>query len=390
MRMLTKLLACGAGAAIVAMGAGPALADPPDGVKPSATSIVGVGSDTSEYLYDQLALDYDSAHKKDAQIYSWDATNPTTGATGDTIVTKSGCSGIARPDGTGQGLKAFEANTADGSGYCIDYARSARAREASDPQCTTGGICFVALAGDAVTYATRSSAAGGTDAPADLSTSQLAGIYECKTTNWSKVGGKNATIKPYLPVSGSAIATDFLTALGGGVTPIQPGNCVQSTVQQNEGIDPSLNSAQAIVPYSVAKFLAQVYHSASCLNSSCTAVNGAICKPTGKQNKFGCNESGVLTLNEIDKKAPSNKWPLPKPGKGVNPVINGKFVSLFLVPIYTVVRDASTPDSIPAYLEPLFAASGASTPGWICTATTAHTDIVDYGFLISPECGTAS
>jgi hypothetical protein len=55
-----------------------------------------------------------------------------------------------------------------------------------------------------------------------------------------------------------------------------------------------------------------------------------------------------------------------------------------------LVRDPATPDHIPAYLEPQFAAASAAVPGWDCSATTAKADLKNYGFLLSPLCGLAS
>ena len=55
MRMLSKVLAGTASAlALTALLAGPAMADPPPGVTPKAADVVGVGSDTIQFLYDQL------------------------------------------------------------------------------------------------------------------------------------------------------------------------------------------------------------------------------------------------------------------------------------------------------------------------------------------------
>src|SRR5215469_17444250 len=106
-----------ASAALLVVGvAGSALADPPRGVTPKETDVVGVGSDTTEFLGDQLAFDYNKSHTTGPHLYSWDATNPTTGAIGDNITTKSGCSAIPRPDGASAGITALIANakTSDG------------------------------------------------------------------------------------------------------------------------------------------------------------------------------------------------------------------------------------------------------------------------------------
>ena len=269
---------------------------------PPETAAVSVGSDTDESLFDQFSGDYNATLKSAsaAQQYNWDATNPVTGAEGDSIATKSGCSAIARPDGSSAGITAFDANakTSDGKDFCIDFARSARGRSSSDPAFGPGGIAFVTLADDAISYATQTT----TDAPANLTTAQLAAIYNCTDTNWSQVGGKSAAIQAFLPQTGSGIRTSFLTAIGVS----SPGSCVNSSVQQNQGVDPLLKTPEAIVPYSVAKFIAQKFHSAACLNSSCTPNgSGVVCVPTAGLNQFGCNEHGTLKVNSVNGTAPT-------------------------------------------------------------------------------------
>lgn len=396
MRMLSKILASSAAAAaLVALVVGPALADPPSGVTPKVSDVVGVGSDTTEFLFDQFSHDYNNQHKTGTQLYSWDATNPSTGAQGDPIAAKSGCSTIPRPDGSNAGISALETSQtlSSGTGFCIDYARSARGRSSTDPACASGGICFVALAGDAITWAARDAASGGTNAPASLTLSQLQKIYLCQVTNWSKAGGANAPIHPFLPVTGSGIRSQFLLALGGGTIPLTPGACVNSSVQQNEGIDPLLNDPDAIVPFSVGKYIAEVYHSAPCTNASCTG--SPACAPQLKENLFGCDEAGVLTIKEIQGTKPTAPWPLP--ASPTPPAINGtvkvstRFDPLFQNTIYDVVRySSSTADHIPGYLEPFFAAPAAATPGWACSNAKAQTDIKSYGFLLIARCGVTS
>jgi len=347
---------------------------------PAETAAVGVGADTSQSLFDQFSGDYNATLKTGAvQQYSWDATNPVTQAVGDSIVTKSGCSSIARPDGSSAGISAFDANvkTSDGKQFCIDFARSARGRSSSDPAFGPGGIAFVTLADDAISYKNKTT----TDAPANLTTAQLAAIYNCTDTNWSQVGGKSAPIQAFLPQTGSGIRSSFLTAIGVA----SPGSCVNSSEQQNQGVDPLLKTPEAIIPYSVAKFIAQKFHSAACLNSSCTPNgSGVVCVPAAGLNQFGCNEHGTLKLNSVNGTAPTT-------GSGKSTVINSSYSPSFLNTIYDVVRyDSTTPDHIPAYLEPQFAAASAATPGWYCSAATAKADLKNYGFLLSPLCGLAS
>lgn len=385
MRMLSKLLA-GAGAVaatvvLTAGTAGPALADPPS--TPAVGDVVGVGSDTTQFLLDQLSNDYNASHATGARLWSWDAVPQ-----GQTITEKAGgvssdCTQV-RPTGSSAGIAELEKNNTvtGGTGFCVDFARSSRARGSTDPACNTGGICFVALAGDAVTWASRSKASGGTNAPASLTLTQLKNIYLCKTTNWSAVGGTSAPIHAFLPQTSSGTRAFFLTALGGGV-PITPGACVSNdsnTLIENEGDAPVLNDADAIFPYSIADYVAQVFHSAACTNgSTCGYPAAPACAPGAGQNLFGCNVSGVEQINQIAGKAPT----VIKNGKTV---INGKFPTAFQRTVYDVVRfDGTTADHIPAYLEKFFASSTAATKGWACSNSTARTDIGNYGFLFPPK-----
>jgi ABC-type phosphate transport system substrate-binding protein len=389
-RILTKLLAGAAVAATtVALTAGPAFADPPSGTVPKATSVVSTGSNTDEYLFDQLSKLYNNT-KKPATMYSWDATNPAIGAEGDNIVTKKGCTAQPRPNGSGQGLSSLEANqrpSGNTTNYCVDYARVSSARSASTPACAAGGVCYVSLAGDAVSWADRSAAAGGTDAPASLTAAQLTKIYECTVTNWKQVGGKSAPIQAFLPNTSSGTRTFFLTALGGGTSPITPGSCVidgttsdPNSLEENEGVDPQLNTPEGIYIYSAGDYIGQAFHSATCSNNpNCGFPDGATCTPGAGQNLFGCNVTGVLQLGKIAGKSPLTA--------GASPKINESFDTLFQRSLFDVVRyDPNTTDHIPGSesgspgglnLESVLGATG-----FICSNSTAKTDILDYGFLV--------
>jgi ABC-type phosphate transport system substrate-binding protein len=373
MRMFRTLVAAAAAAAAaVALTAPAALADPVTGagkaVVPKAYDVVGVGADTSQSLFDQLSVDYNAAHKTHNKthpwIYSWDATNPKTQAVGDLIATKSGCKKIARPNGASAGITTLASNIKDPKStthFCVDFARSARNRSATDPSKGKGGVLFVALNQDAVTYATQQTS----NAPTNLTTADLTAIYSCSVTNWSKFkGGKSGTIKAYLPPSGSGLRTFFLGVIG--VT--TPGGCVNSTPEQNEGTNKLLHSANAIFPYSVADYLAQRYHSAACGK-----------KPTKSQNEFGCDQRGTLKLNSINGFKPTV-------GKGAKQTINPNFSKDFVHTISDVVRySTTTKDHIPAYLEPFF-----GRKGYFCSSATAKAASIAYGFLSSPLCGLGS
>src|SRR5712692_11657782 len=157
MRTLKKLLAAAAVvASATAMAVGPALADPINGsgnpVTPKETDVVGVGSDTLEFLMDQLSFDYNKSHSTGAKLYSWDALNPKTGLT-DNIKEKAGCSSTPRPNGSSAGITALTTSpkTSDKKAFCVDFARSSRARATGDPGKVKGGIVFVTIGKDAVT-----------------------------------------------------------------------------------------------------------------------------------------------------------------------------------------------------------------------------------------------
>jgi ABC-type phosphate transport system substrate-binding protein len=400
MRLLSKILAGAAGAAtVVALTGAPAFADPPLGTTPPVTAAVSTGSNTTQNLLDQIGFNWDKTSQgKKAPLYSWDAVNPYTLAIGDNIVTKKGCTAIARPDGSGAGKTALEANTTvpgNSKYYCQDYARSSSARGSSDPACASGGICFVSLAGDAVTWAARDAASGGTDAPKSLTPAQLVKIYECKDTNWKQVGGTSAPIQAYLPQTSSGTRSFWLTALGGGTTPITPGSCVSDlpttqepggTLEENEGINAVYNSPEAIGIFSIGSFVAQAYHSAPCTKADCSEVSATQfpCAPTASQNKFGCDESGYLGLGEISSVKPLTAAKVP--------TINASFPIVYQRTLFDIVRyDGSTADHIPGpdavssgtngsiNLEQLFSASNAAVPGYACKDEAGV--IKDYGYL---------
>jgi ABC-type phosphate transport system substrate-binding protein len=378
-KQLTAGIVIAAAAAIVASTA-PALADPIGStgktVVPKSYDIVSVGADTDEYLFDQLSVDYDKTipakehSAKHPYLYSWDATLPgSTSAAPTKIVAKAGCQAVTRPNGGNAGLKALDDNTADGkSAHCIDFARTSSGRSSTAPEEGPGGVAFVALAEDAVTYATRDTGATktvpATYAPKSLTLAQLQGIFLCKDTTWGQVGGaKGQPIKAYLPQPGAATTTFWLKALK--IT--APGSCVNQSLEQNQGESKQFNSPNAIFIYSVADWIAQKYHSA--------AVGK---KPTGSQNEFGTDQIGYLGLNKIDGVSPLTTAKVP--------VINKAFkVTGFTRTIYDIVRWTKTADHIPAYLEPFLARKG-----FFCSNHTAVKAIEDYGFLSAATCGSAS
>lgn len=388
MRTISKVLSgVTAAVALAALAATPAMADPPGGVKPKVADVVGVGSDTIQSVMDQFSHDFNASHSTGSKLYSWDATNPSTGAIHDKISTKSGCAAIPRPDGSGEGITALTTQNKQTSGHpCMDFARSSRDRAPTDPGFKAGGIAFTTLAGDAVGFATQP----GTHAPASLNTAQLRAIYQCKVRNWNQVGGKAGTIAPFIPQDGSGTRAFFLTAIG--VT--TPGSCVSDgggKLEENEGVNPVLNTnkANVIFPFSVGKYIAERFHSAKCFNTKCTAATsgankGLICKPAGSQNLFGCDTHGTMNLNKVNNTNPTVPFPLTSTSKNV--VINPKFSATFQRLLFEVVPFSTASGNVNHIAKNLAAFFGPK--GYVCTNSKAITDLKSYGFRVLPTATT--
>jgi len=386
-RKVSKLLvAATAAAALTVLAATPALADPPTGTTPKPTDVVGVGSDTIESLFNQLSVDYNKTHTS-GKLYSFDATPQNS-----TITTKSGSSNctMTRPFGSTAGITQLEQGLkTTGGALCVDFARSSRDRATTDPT----NISFIDLAGDAVTVATQPH----TNAPLNLLTHQvLAGIFSCQITQWNQIpgnsGGSSATIAAMLPQNGSGTRSFFLGAIG--LT--TPGGCVSTsatrqgaagngdnTLEENEGVDPSLNTntANVIFPFSVGKWIAQKFHSASCGTVSQCFANETNCPNKTGKNLFGCDLHGTMVLDSVDGTKPTV-------GTGTGTVINKSFTSVLRRLVFEVV--AAPAGTIPTKLKSYFGPTG-----FTCNSATATKDLKNYGFLALPkgaaqgDCGSA-
>jgi ABC-type phosphate transport system substrate-binding protein len=355
LRKITAGIAAAAAAALVAgtvTTASAAPNDPPKGVTPKPYDIVAVGANTDENLFNQLSADYNKTipakehGPSHPYLYSFNATVPgSTSTASSTITPKSGFKSITRPNGSTSGLKALESAQKIGSYYAVDVARSSSGRSTAP-----SSVTYVAFAKDAVTWATRSKAHGGSDAPPSLNLTQLKGIFTCKTTNWDKVGGKPGAIKVFLPQPGSGTLSFWEKVVGISSTNVP--KCISQAPEENEGTYKGFNSANAVFIYSIGDYVAQKYH----------------------KNAFGSNVTGVLGINAIDGKSPITTAKVP--------TINTSFPSAFFRTIYNVVRGTK---SISPRLVGLF-----GPKGYLCTNPTAKKDIVDYGFLLDSKCGSLS
>ena len=356
MRMLKKLLATAVvTASATALAVGPALADPINGsgkpVTPKETDIVGVGSDTIQFLLDQFSFDYNKSHKKGPRLYSWDALNPKTGLT-DNITLKSGCAKIAAARRVSSRHRDARRQHQD-QGQEVRSAPTSRARPAprasTDPSRGKGGIQFVALGKDAVTFATNATTnAPATSAPPSSTPSTAASV-----TNWSAVGGKNAPIKAELPQTSSGTRAFFLTAIGLGTS--GPGGCVGQHAEENEGVNSHLKGPNVIFPFSIGKYIAEKFHSAKCTKASCTGTPA--CHPKKGQNRFGCDTHGSMVLRSINHTKPTT-------GTGAKTVVNAHFTPKFVRTVFVVVRfSTSTSNHIPKALQPFFDSAHSNDQG---------------------------
>jgi ABC-type phosphate transport system substrate-binding protein len=362
-RSLSSLLAATAAAALAAAGmlTGSAVADPPGGVTPHHASLVGVGAQTTEDLQNQLALDYNGHFANGGRLYSFDAEGSTT------IVPKTGCAAIGRPNGANAGITALEANAHpknDTTDYCVDYARGSRPRAATDPQ----SIVFIPFAVDAVTW-TADKSSGKSNAPTNLTTAELHAIYSCDASTlgagltgpvtWSEVGGtSNAQVVPVIPPSTAGTRSFFLSEIG--VTTL--GSCVKgqdNSVEQNEGTNSIFTGADApniVFPYSVAVYLAQTVHN------------------------HGAGDQGSLILRKVDGTSPTS-------GTGAAKKLNENFG--FVRTVNNVVRNANgtSPNyAIPHYLQRLLG-NGTVGTGWLCSNEQARSEIRSFGFRPYTDCG---
>jgi ABC-type phosphate transport system substrate-binding protein len=291
-KLKAGLAIAGALVGMAGMAAQPAFAD----YAPTSKDVVGVGSDTLQYLVD-FAADgdhlgdpgYNSSGNK-FKLISFDATAdanarlaygadgvgdnsatacaPGTGGTAGTgnatakhkdqpctlnptIVLRAGLSPVQRPNGSGAGAKALAADT---SAY-PHLIMFSRASSCQGPTCTSGGNPApgpLSAAFDSIQVGNDPLAILKSSTPASnavpLSAQQLNLIYACTDTTWTQVGGTSTdTIIPIIPQVGSGTRSSFLSAIGNPTL----GPCVK-TGEENDptAIAAQTNPADAIEPMS--------------------------------------------------------------------------------------------------------------------------------------------
>ena len=291
-KLSVSLAVAGMVAGMVVMAVQPAYAD----YAPNAKDVVGVGSDTLQYLVD-FAADgdqlgdpgYNTAANK-YRLISFDATadanarlaygnygqsgnsagncSPGTGSDvgsvnttpaetagtpcilNPTIVLRAGDNPIQRPNGSGAGAKALAADPQ------INFSRASACQGPATDE-INGEPCAGNLSSsyDSITVGTDPLAilsASTTNAVA-LSQEELTDIYNCTDRTWASVGstGPNASddIIPIIPQLGSGTRSVFLQYLG--LTNSTLGSCVV-TGEENDptAIAAQTSPADAIEPMS--------------------------------------------------------------------------------------------------------------------------------------------
>ncbi len=264
---------------------------------PQPNDVVGVGSDTMQYILDFAAngdingdLGYNEAEDP-YRLSSFDATADANGRSvygtnilepvNPTVVLRAGTAPVQRPDGGIAGVSALLADTSPAD-PAINFATIVSAPTATipDPQPTAaeatqaeangwGGLEVFTLGTDSLQIA----AASTTNAPASgLTIAQLQGIYSCDADyrNWDSPelgSGPDATIIPLIAPPGSDIRTAFLDDLSLSDT----GGCVE-TAQAN---DPTTidGDPNAIAPFTVSRLNLWLGISGNTLGGA--AANGA-------------------------------------------------------------------------------------------------------------------
>jgi ABC-type phosphate transport system substrate-binding protein len=407
-RIVKSLVAMGAVAATAtALAVAPALADPVNShyrsITPQPYDVVGAGSATTQNMVNALSVAYNKTVRRHNSshpfILSWDATPPhNPNLLTQQIHTKAGCPKNLRPDGSSNGIKdmgSYGTVKYRGKTYpCINFARSSRPRSTTDPANGPGGVSFVILAKDAVTYATTAV----TNVPNNLTTAQLTEIFGCSipagngflANTWGALLGAGAkdptgSPAPVLPQAGSGTLSFFAGDLGVATTEptCGPAAALPATQdpEENEGVanifrvgnvSTGAPNPNVLYPFSIGSYIAQEFHSP---------------KPGHKvgkgQNHFGNDFRGVLKLDELN-----GTQPTVTVGKAKFVTINPKFSALFQRYVYDVVPYSTDKTHIPAGLEKWFdSATVKGAPhGYFCQKGQ-NSIIENYGFLPTPFCG---
>lgn len=219
------------------------------GFLPDSNDLVGVGSDTTQYVIQSAAqaFSFSGGTFKSVRLASFNAIKPGTEAapvSGDPIAildpdqslnagvpTENGDeTTIPRPNGSSAGISALIADSR------VDFARSSRFRGTAAAE---QNLYFIPALKDGLSYIVDKSATADIR---NLDSAELAAIYRCTDTRG---------FHPKLPQAGSGTRSFFLGQIG--VTDAQVGSCVDQTVQEHEAA-PVVGDPNALAPFSTARY----------------------------------------------------------------------------------------------------------------------------------------
>lgn len=225
--------------------------------------IAFAGSDTTQDVIGNLVAQYnaDTVYNEDpdtlVNVLSVETNPKLVPADADCVAktyhTPAGPGEVLAPNGSSNGRNALKASVQAGDG-CIDVARSSGPPRAIGSDLAS--FEYYAFALDALGWASAS-----TKAPANMTLTQVRGVYNCTFTDWSQVGGTAGPIERYMPQSGSGTYQFFRDdVLGFDPAGFSGPSCpALQYAQENSGELIATNGDQetALVAYSMANWVAQ-------------------------------------------------------------------------------------------------------------------------------------
>ncbi|MDX3072278.1 Ig-like domain repeat protein [Streptomyces sp. MI02-7b] len=359
----TRLTAVALVAAVVAGGlalASPAQADPDAG---AFRQLVGVGSDTTQDVLNALAGDTvngksyagTAVSSGSARIASYDAVGSAT------ITTRDKGVAFNRPNGSGNGRIALSASLSgskypNGDGVAIK-GQVSFARSSGGPSASGTALTYIPMARDAVGVAARGSELQ------NLTVDQLHDIY---SGTLKELNGQ--AVHPFIPQGGSGTRKFFVSALGLNDEIVSK---VATVVQENQA-DDALKADGALVPFSVASWIAQ--------------NNGIAPDHSGTARASGAYLANIQFAND---EGPTS--PVTKVNGKLAPVAGYYDNATFGRDVYNVVPTrAIDPTSVffDKALYDIFVTNGSHTAA--LASETAEDVIDDFGFMNEPYNGSIS
>ncbi|MGY2873399.1 hypothetical protein ACVW00_000589 [Marmoricola sp. URHA0025 HA25] len=218
---------------------------------PSATDIVGVGSDTIEFVVQNLADAWNTSHTP--KVASFNAT-PVAGFP-NVILRTAPWNGTAdpttipRPNGSGAGKATL---FGAGNNNNVNFARSSSSLSTTE----AAALTQFPFAVDGLKMAVSGSGTPS-HAPASVKIADVVNIYKGVYTTWNQIpgnsAGSTAAIHPLIPQSGSGTRSFFLSELKAGNGGVDVTLAPSVAVTQEHSPTDIQNDPDAIAPFSTAR-----------------------------------------------------------------------------------------------------------------------------------------